>query len=77
MGTLRWKKVYVERLPIPRIAVPNQQPFERLVDRILNAKADDQHTNVTAVEAEIDELVYQSYGLTAEEIVMVEDSSSP
>ena len=77
MGTLRWKKVYVERLPIPRIAVPKQQPFEQLVDRILSVRAGDQHPIVAAVEAEIDKLVYRSYGLTPEEIAVVEEGSSP
>ena len=39
MGTLRWKKVYVERLPIPRTTGPRQQPFSRLVDSVLMARA--------------------------------------
>ena len=45
MGTLRWKKVYVERLPIPRITGPRQQHFSRLVDRALMAKPGDQEDN--------------------------------
>ena len=77
MGTLRWKKVYVERLPIPKIVAPKQKPFGQLVDRILNAGAVDQQSNLTAAETEIDELVYQAYGLTTEEIAVVEDSRSP
>lgn len=73
---MRWKKVYVERLPIPKITVLKQQPFRYLVDRILNAKAGDQQSSVAAAEAEIDDLVYQSYGLAAEEVAMVEGSNS-
>ena len=72
MGTLRWKKVYVERLPIPRIAVPRQQLFTQLVDRILMANTGDRDSDTSEAEAEIDERVYQLYGLTPLEISAVE-----
>ena len=68
MGTLRWKKVYVERLPIPRITSPKQQRFSQLVDSIIAAKAADRDADSTEAEAEIDEKVYQLYGLTSSEI---------
>ena len=68
MGTLRWKKVYVERLPIPRITGPRQQHLSRLVDRALMAKPGDQEE----IEADIDARVYQLYGLTPSEITAVE-----
>ena len=73
MGTLRWKKVYVERLPIPRITGPKQQPFIRMIDRILMAKAGNQNPDTSEAEAEIDERVYQLYGLTPLEISVVEE----
>ena len=68
MGTLRWKKVYVERLPIPRITGPRQQHFSGLVDRALMAKPGD----LKEIEADIDARVYQLYGLTPSEITAVE-----
>ncbi len=68
MGTLRWKKVYVERLPIPRITGSRQQHFSRLVDRALMAKPGDREE----IEADIDARVYQLYGLTPSEITEVE-----
>ena len=73
MGTLRWKKVYVERLPIPRVPSSNQQPFDRMVDRVLRAIQIDPNSNTADAEAEIDQMVYQLYGLTASEISAVED----
>ena len=72
MGVLRWKKVYVERLPIPRVSDPSQQTLSQLVDRILLAKADEQYSDTVDIEAEIDEKVYQLYGLTPPEISAVE-----
>jgi len=46
-----------------------------LVTRILAAKAVDPATDTTALEQEIDRMVYKLYGLTDEEIKIVEDSS--
>ena len=37
VGTNRWKKVYVEQIPIPKIS-EEQQPFINLVDEILETK---------------------------------------
>jgi hypothetical protein len=49
-----------------------QKPVERLVARILSAKKRDSGADVSAFEREIDKLVYGLYGLTAEEIKIVE-----
>ncbi|NKQ37732.1 MAG: hypothetical protein HF973_19235 [Chloroflexi bacterium] len=46
--------------------------IESLVTRILTAKKANPAADVSALEAEIDQLVYQLYGLTAEEIAIVE-----
>ena len=72
MGVLRWKKVYVETIPIPKISAIEQRPFIRLVDSILTAKAADPAADTDEQEAEIDRLVYLVYGLTEEEISTVE-----
>ena len=75
MGTLRWKKVYVERLPIPKISAAKQKPFIKLMDQILQAKAINPLTDTSALEMEIDRLVYQLYGLTDQEIAAVQEAS--
>ena len=46
------------------------------VDRILAAKQRDAEADVSALEREIDELVYALYGLTPEEIKTVEGAES-
>jgi adenine-specific DNA-methyltransferase len=46
--------------------------IERLVDRIPAAKKGDSSADVTALEREINERVYHLYGLTKEEIKMIE-----
>jgi hypothetical protein len=45
-----------------------------LVDRILKAKRADVAADTAALEGEIDERVYRLYGLTAEEIKIVEEA---
>ncbi|MFN3533709.1 MAG: hypothetical protein ACK41Q_14600 [Candidatus Brocadia sp.] len=49
-----------------------QQPFITLVDQILAAKKKDPNANTSALEQEIDEMVYKLYGLTEEEIAIVD-----
>ncbi len=45
------------------------------VDRILAAKERDPKADTTAWEREIDRLVYELYGLTEEEIAIVEGAA--
>ena len=72
MGTLRWKKVCVETIPIPKIPTAEQRPLIRLVDRILAAKRADPDADTTDLETEIDHLVSKLYGLTDDEVAAVE-----
>ena len=73
MGTLRWKKVYVEDIPVPKLSAAKQRPFVRLVDRILEAKDADPNTDTNELEEQINWLVYDLYGLTDEETTAVAD----
>ena len=72
MGTLRWKKVYAERLPIPRISTESQRPFQQAINTILRAIADDAKPDTVSAEEEIDHMVYELYGLSTSEIAAVE-----
>ena len=73
MGTLRWKKIYIETIPIPRIDAAQQRPFIQLVDGILSAKEVDPLADISVQEAEINRLVNRLYGLTEAEIRIIED----
>ena len=68
MGTLLWKKVYVETIPIPRISAAKNRPISRLVEDILSAKAADPTVDTSDQEADLDQRAYLLYGLTDEEI---------
>ncbi|MGL2854917.1 Eco57I restriction-modification methylase domain-containing protein [Helicobacter pylori] len=72
----RYKKAFIERLPIPQITKSNKPTADKiivLVDKILQAKAKDPKANTQELEKEIDALVYQLYNLTDEEIKTIED----
>jgi hypothetical protein len=57
---------------IPIIIPKDQVPLVSVVERILAAKQANPAADTTALEREIDELVYALYGLTEEEIRIVE-----
>ncbi len=71
----RYKKAFLEKLPIPPIT-PSNQPIvsqiESLVDNILAVKKENHAADTIEWEKEIDVLVYKLYELTEEEIAIVE-----
>ncbi len=72
----RYKKAFIERLPIPQITEKNQELARKITDgakQILALKAKDPKANTQRLEKEIDALVYKLYHLTDEEIKIIED----
>ncbi|EJB12267.1 type II restriction-modification enzyme [Helicobacter pylori CPY1124] len=72
----RYKKAFIERLPIPKITPQNQKLAHKITDgakAILEAKEKDPKANTQKLEKEIDALVYQLYNLTDEEIKIIEE----
>ncbi len=61
-----------KELPIPEKSKLQQQPIITLVNQILEAKQENPQADTSEWENEIDQLVYQLYGLTDEEIAVVE-----
>ncbi len=72
----RYKKAFIERLPIPQITEKNQELADKITDgakQILALKEKDPKANTQQLEKEIDALVYQLYNLTDEEIKIIEN----
>jgi hypothetical protein len=67
---LQWP--IMREFPIPLAERPQHDALVALVERILKAKRSDGAADTAALEREIDERVYRLYGLTAEEIQIVE-----
>ena len=68
------KKSQLVELPIKNIKLMNQKPFIEKVDQILTLKQADASADTSVLEREIDLMVYELYGLSAEEIAVVEGS---
>ena len=62
----------VDNLPIVMADAEHQQQLGQLANRILAAKQRDPEADVSALERELDELVYALYGLTEEEKAFVQ-----
>ena len=71
-GYLRFIRQYLEQIPIATLTLEQNSQLETLTNQILTAKATDPTADTAAAEAEIDRLVYALYGLTPEEIAIVE-----
>ncbi|MBD2138563.1 hypothetical protein H6F32_13410, partial [Anabaena sp. FACHB-1237] len=65
----------LKRLPIKHEKDQSQKEIVTKVQAILTAKKSDPNADTTALEAEIDQMVYQLYNLTPEEIQIIESSS--
>ena len=71
-GYFEYKPVYVSQLPIVDPGVESGGKIRTIVNQILTTKRADPLAGTSDLEAEIDRLVYELYGLTAEEIKVVE-----
>ena len=67
-GRIRLKRQYVRKLSVPKASSTNKIAIEKLVQKCLDAKGQ----NCEKWEAEIDQIVAKLYGLTKEEIEIVE-----
>lgn len=71
----RYKKAFLELLPIPKIDSTNQSIADSiiaLVEEILALKAENPQTPTTKLESQINALVYALYNLTPDEIELIE-----
>ena len=62
-------KVFMKDLPVLPVSISKKAPIIELVEKILS---DPDSPDVPFLEKEIDALVYDLYGLTQEEIAIVE-----
>ena len=72
-GFIEVKPQYFEQIPIPEITDEIKSVLIDKVDQIIALKKSDPSADTSALEAEIDRLVYELYGLTEEEIQIVEE----
>ncbi len=63
---------HIRNFPIPSASILQQKQIVDLVDKILSAKKGNPQTDTSDLEVEIDKLVYKLYGLSDEEINIIE-----
>ncbi len=73
-GYLRFYTQYLEINPIIELTGNEKTTFESKVTEILSLKKENPQADTSKLEAEIDQMVYDLYGLTEEEIAIVEES---
>jgi adenine-specific DNA-methyltransferase len=69
---LIWK--YFGQIPVITTSDENKKPLVEKVSKILTVKKLNPAADTSVIEKEIDQIVYTLYGLTAEEIAIVENS---
>jgi hypothetical protein len=69
-GFYKISSQYLNSFPIPNL---ESEIITRIKDLVLNIQSD-KATNATDLETQIDQLVYQLYGLTDEEIKIIENA---
>ena len=62
----------IKALPYPSLQNPMINPIERLVNEILAAKQLSPDAETLSQEQEIDRLVYHLYGLTYDEVLVID-----
>ncbi len=72
-GFVRYISQYMQQMPIATATEEQKDSILTVVQKILSAP---DSSNVPMLEAEIDQMVYQLYNLTPEEIAIVEEKSS-
>jgi len=71
--TMQFDNPTTSKIPIPKkIGEKQQKPFIKIVKEILEKKKENPEADTEKLERKIDEMVYKLYGLTAEEIAIVE-----
>jgi len=71
-GYFSMSKSYVETVPI--VYPKNTEPFIERVTKIIDSKKENPEADTTELEAQINQLVYQLYDLTEEEIKIIENA---
>ncbi len=66
----------LKQIPIKNVLVKHQKPIINLVDKIILAKKSNLQKDTSKQEAQISNLVYDLYGLTKNEIKLVENGVS-
>ena len=70
---VRMKHTFMNEFPLALLDAEAQQPFIERANQIFEQKRENPQADTSALEAEIDQMVYALYNLTPEEITLIEN----
>ena len=62
----------LSKIPIKKVAIGERRKLVEIVEKLIIQKTNNLNEDLKELELKIDQLVYELYGLTAEEIEIVE-----
>ena len=72
LGTLRWKKAYIEEFPVPNLGRRRRNKIAHVVDLASNTV----ESTEKEMMRQVDESLFQAYGLTEEESDQIRQSAN-
>jgi hypothetical protein len=66
-GTRELRKIFFEKIPVKTITSDQEKPIKEKVYKLLRVKQQDPNIDTSAIESEIDQIIYTYYELTEEE----------
>jgi hypothetical protein len=73
--TMHFDNYYINKIPLPHIESVTKTPIIDFVDKILSLKEENLYANTAPLEREIDRYLYELYGLSRNEISVVDRNS--
>lgn len=71
-GWYSFESKYIKYIPIPNISYSLREKINGCVGEILGSKKENSSYDTSSIETEIDQLIYELYGLTEDEVGIVE-----
>lgn len=73
-GTRELSKVFFEKIPVKPITPEQEQPYKEIVKKISALKKADTTADISHLEAELNQMIYEYYGISEEEQVFIEET---
>jgi adenine-specific DNA-methyltransferase len=73
-GTRELSKVFFEKIPVKPITEEAEQPYKTIVQQIMTIKKADPSADISTQDAQLNKMIYEYYGITPEEQVVIEET---
>jgi hypothetical protein len=73
-GTRELRKVFFEKIPVKPITEEAEQPYKTIIQQIMTIKKADPSADISTLDAELNKMINEYYGITPEEQVVIEET---